>query len=399
VPLFIFAIVAAVLLVDAVWWFTSARLLKRARMPLWLRGLNIGFLAVVVGGILVTLFGRRAGIEMALPQWMLSLVYIWHLLMVPVLLAALLVAAAVLLLRLPFKRSSAAPADEAVVSRRQFLAAAAALAPPILCTGATAVALRQIQQFRIRRFDVPIADLPQALDGLTIAHVSDIHVGRFTTGAVLRRIAATTNDLRADLILLTGDLINGAANEIPEAIETVRRLDARGGVYLVEGNHDLFPGRHVFEGGLKRAGLPLLVNETEQLTWRGHPVQLLGLRWGAPDDDRPRPLTGDDTIGAALDRLLQQRNADAFPILLAHHPHAFDPAAAAGLPLTLAGHTHGGQLMINEETGFGPVMFRYWTGLYSRGGHHLVVSNGAGNWFPLRTSAPAEIIHLTLRRV
>src|SRR2546421_5506017 len=99
-----------------------------------------------------------------------------------------------------------------------------------------------------------------------------------------------------------------------------------------------------------------------------------------------------------MQRVCALRNRDQFQILLAHHPHAFDPAAAAGIPLTLSGHTHGGQLMLNERLGAGPVMFRYWSGLYRKpDGNALFVSNGVGNWFPLRLHAPAEIVHLTLR--
>jgi predicted MPP superfamily phosphohydrolase len=97
--------------------------------------------------------------------------------------------------------------------------------------------------------------------------------------------------------------------------------------------------------------------------------------------------------------VLKQRQSDAFPILLAHHPHAFDTAVEAGVPLTLSGHTHGGQLMLDSQRGLGPWMFRYWSGLDQRGGSQLVVSNGVGNWFPLRVDAPAEIIHLTLHRM
>ncbi|MEZ0255819.1 MAG: metallophosphoesterase, partial [Chthoniobacter sp.] len=84
-------------------------------------------------------------------------------------------------------------------------------------------------------------------------------------------------------------------------------------------------------------------------------------------------------------------------ILLAHHPHAFD--FAADIPLTLSGHTHGGQLMLTKDFGFGPAMFRYWSGLYQKADRALVVSNGVGNWFPVRVQAPAEIVHLTLRSV
>jgi hypothetical protein len=69
------------------------------------------------------------------------------------------------------------------------------------------------------------------------------------------------------------------------------------------------------------------------------------------------------------------------------------------MPLTISGHTHGGQLMWNERTGFGPALFRYWSGLYTRGESKLIVSNGVGNWFPLRINAPAELVHLTLVRI
>jgi predicted MPP superfamily phosphohydrolase len=83
--------------------------------------------------------------------------------------------------------------------------------------------------------------------------------------------------------------------------------------------------------------------------------------------------------------------------LLAHHPHSFDAAAAAGLPLTLSGHTHGGQIMLNEQLGAGSIRFRYVSGLYRKANSNLLVCNGIGNWFPIRINAPAEILHITLR--
>jgi len=148
-----------------------------------------------------------------------------------------------------------------------------------------------------------------------------------------------------------------------------------------------------FETRVKASGLPFLLDESTSLSVHGFPVQLLGLRW-----TRVRGEGRDAAIRGEVRKLLDLRIADAFPILLAHHPHAFDAAADADLPLTLSGHTHGGQLMLNEQLGFGPALFRYWSGLYTRGRSKLIVSNGVGNWFPLRVNAPAEIVHLTLRR-
>ncbi|HVF70611.1 MAG TPA: metallophosphoesterase [Chthoniobacterales bacterium] len=397
-------IIASLLLLDVGWWFVADRVLQRAGWKAQARILHSFFFGLQLAGLAAVIASRRSEVWDRLPAVFTSAVYLWHLIVLPLLLPLSIAVGLVALLAWIIGKIRKGEASHAIkpesdaITRRAFLAATAAFTPQLFTVGLTAIALRQLEQFRVRRMTIPIRDLPAALNGLTIAHVSDIHAGRFTRGAILREMTAAVNDLRSDLVLLTGDLINGALHELPEGIETVRRLDAPSGVYMIEGNHDLFPGREAFESHVKRSGIPLLVNETAQLTVRDHPVQLLGQRWGGPIFRR-RQGNDDGTITAAFEELIALRDPEAFPILLAHHPHAFDPAAAAGVPLTLAGHTHGGQLMLNAETGFGPWMFRYWSGHYSRGDSHLVVSNGVGNWFPLRTRAPAEIIHLTLQRV
>jgi predicted MPP superfamily phosphohydrolase len=398
-------IIPALIALDLLWWFAANRLMRKAGWKGRMRILHSLFFVFQLAALLAVIAYRQSELWDFLPRFVTTAVYLWHLLILPLLLPLMVVAALAALVCWALRKIrardareiAAAQVDDARVSRRAFLAATAAFAPQLFTVGLTAIALRQLEQFRIRRLTIPIRDLPAVLDGLTIAHVSDMHAGRFTRSAVLREMTAAVNDLRAELILVTGDLINGALHELPEGIAAIRRLDAHVGVYMIEGNHDLFQGRKAFESRVKDSGIPLLVNETEQLSVRGHPVQLLGQRWGGPAFRR-REGNDDATIGASFAELLPLRDPEAFPILLAHHPHAFDPAAAAQIPLTLAGHTHGGQLMLNAETGFGPLMFRYWSGHYTKGDSHLVVSNGVGNWFPLRTSAPAEVVHLTLRR-
>jgi predicted MPP superfamily phosphohydrolase len=278
------------------------------------------------------------------------------------------------------------------LSRRQFLGVVLAAAPPMLDLSLATIAMRQLDRFRIRRFVLPIAGLPSDLHGLTIAQVSDMHVGRFTSGRVLREMVRVVNEFRADLILLTGDLINDALADLDHGLELVRSMEGRSGIYLIEGNHDLIENGAEFERRVKQSGVPFLLDESAIVTIRGAPVQLLGLSWTRVRENR------DAAIAASVRRLMSQRQPESFPILLAHHPHAFDAAAEASLPLTLSGHTHGGQLMLNEQCGFGPALFRYWSGLYSEGASRLIVSNGVGNWFPLRVRAPAELVHLTLVR-
>jgi predicted MPP superfamily phosphohydrolase len=144
---------------------------------------------------------------------------------------------------------------------------------------------------------------------------------------------------------------------------------------------------------VRTADLGLVVDDVMPVTIRGHRVDLLGLDWGSPS--MPRAAAIEPHMRDLLGRHL---GGGGFPILLAHHPHAFDMAIAAGLPLTLSGHTHGGQIMLTPHFGCGCV-YKYYSGLYRKKNSQLVVSNGVGNWFPLRINAPAEIIHLTLRSV
>lgn len=260
---------------------------------------------------------------------------------------------------------------------------------PVLATyGSAAWSLPGLANLRIRRITVRLPDLPVGLDGTRIAHVTDTHVGKFTRGKVLDGIVAATNELDADLVLFTGDLINDSSRDLPAATEMINRMRGRHGVFLIEGNHDLFDGAEVFENGIRAAGIKLLRNQSMTVSLKGERLQLLGIVWRREEKQ----------IADEVDAVAALREEGAFPILMAHHPHAFDRAAELGIPLTVAGHTHGGQLMLTPEFGAGSMMFRYWSGLYRKGKSALVVSNGAGNWFPLRVNAPAEIVEITLRR-
>ena len=129
----------------------------------------------------------------------------------------------------------------------------------------------------------------------------------------------------------------------------------------------------------------MLVDSSTILRQRSAPIQILGTRW---TDDEFRQETVEVTAA--------QIQPEAFPIMLAHHPHCWDTAAKFNIPLVLSGHTHGGQLMLTKNIGGGPLRFKYWSGLYEKPGTKLLVSNGVGNWFPLRINAPAEIVHITM---
>ena len=394
---FVLALIGTMFALDILWWAASARIAK----PTFARITVAIFALAQLAGLIWLLTQRFAHAEsMALfSKFAMATVFIWHMILLPVLLlltvALLPILAIVALIRRArrLRNFNLTPADaRGALSRRQFLGVALAAAPPLFNLSLATVAVRQLDQFRVRRFVLPIAGLPSDLHGLTITQISDMHVGRFTSGRVLREVVRVVNELRADLALLTGDLINDALMDLDHGLDLVRSMQARHGVYLIEGNHDLIENGLEFERRVKDSGIPFLLDESIVITIRGAPLQLLGLSWTRARENR------DVAIAAAVRELLNQRQPESFPILLAHHPHAFDTAAAASVPLTLSGHTHGGQLMLNEQCGFGPALFRYWSGLYRKGASKLIVSNGVGNWFPLRVRAPAELLHLTLLR-
>ncbi len=402
------SILLVLFLADFLWWWRADRVLRRlSGGGPWRIALGI-FMAAQALGLGLVLLNRRfdLGLDAVLTSPWLTIIYLWHcLLLFPMLLLWMPYALArglVISVRWLLENRTVPPVAPATsgappLTRRDFARLLGTALPALTTIGAAAVALWQIERFRIRRLTVALPDLPAALDGLTIAHVTDFHVGQFTRGAVLDRIVAATNDLRADLIFYTGDLINFALSDLDAGLSVLRRLRAAHGVFLCEGNHDLFEDAAAFRERTRAAGLRLLVNETASVTIRSTAVQILGLRWGAAGHGAHDPASrGDDAIAGSMRALLTQLQPGVFPILLAHHPHAFD--FAENIPLTLAGHTHGGQLMVTPGLGFGPLLYRYWSGLYRQAGRALIVSNGTGNWFPLRTRAPAEIIHLTLRR-
>ena len=395
---FIFTIIGAMLVLDALCWWLLARLTH-----LQLGRILLGIFMAAQMIALICLIGSRifqTGWDHWMPKFAVSALFVWHFIGLGLFAVVGLGSVSILVVqkivkanRRGWQRSAlAVTEDQHCWSRREFFGFAAALAPPLLTFSLAGVGLSQLNRFRVRRFVLPIPNLPVDLDGLTIAQVSDMHVGRFTSGQVLQEMVRAVNELRADLVLLTGDLINDALADLDRALGLAGRMQGRFGKFLIEGNHDLIENGTEFERRVKASRIPFLLDESAIVSVRGAPVQLLGLSWTRAHENR------DQAIAQSVNKLLEQRQENVFPILLAHHPHAFDAAAEARIPLTLSGHTHGGQLMLNEQLGFGPALFRYWSGLYTRGESKLIVSNGVGNWFPIRANAPAEIVHITLRR-
>ncbi len=387
-------IIPGIPLMSLVWWVWADRRLRGLGAgPAWRVGLGFAVLWFLAG--FVWMLGERKGIfSTPVPPGLYSLVLLWGIIFLPMLGLPMMFFWSLwdlgrrLLGRGGPLKKSAAEAGGRNWTRRKWLGGAAVSLPVVATFGTSAYSLPRMTRFRVREMTVSLKELPTELDGMRIAHVTDTHLGKFTLGNVLDEIVAATNRLEADLVLFTGDLIDNKIRDLPAGVKMLQRMRPGSGLFVIEGNHDLFDDPEGFVKGLRAGGVNLLRNQAATVQVRGVPVQILGIVWNHEDDELARDV----------DKMAALRDPAAFSILLSHHPHAFDRAAERGFPLTLCGHTHGGQLMLAPGIGAGPVLFRYWTGLYQKLGHSLVVSNGTGNWFPLRLNAPAEIIHLTLRK-
>ncbi len=373
-----FVILALILASDLVvaWWMVR----RSPGKPL---AVALGILAALPPAHILWMLAARSHalrVHEWLPIPLVASSYLWNVIVAPLTAIAIGVAAAA---RRLIGRRPPGPPD---LSRRRLLKASVAFVPPLAAGTTLGIALPKLGDFRVRELAVPVPGLPAGLDGLVIAHVSDLHYGKFTTERDVDAMVEAVNALDADLLLFTGDLIDLSLHDLPKALEALGRMRARAGVFACEGNHDLIDDGDAFRRRVRDAGVPLLLDEARTVEARGGRVRIHGATWAR--DQRGRR--------EAVARARGRPEEGAFPILLAHHPHAFDEAE--GFPLTLSGHTHGGMLMWNERLGAGPILYRYWSGLYTREDRSIVVSNGVGNWFPLRVHAPAEIARLTLVR-
>jgi predicted MPP superfamily phosphohydrolase len=279
------------------------------------------------------------------------------------------------------------------LSRRQFLARAT-YAYASAGLGLSAYGIWNAERLPvITRRSLVFPDLPPGLDGLRIAHLSDVHAGIHMERDKMEAIVAQTNALRPDLIVQTGDMIDIAPSFIPDYVRAFRDLRAPLGVVTVLGNHDRYTGEEAVIRGVRDAGQAFMQNGAHVVERGGTPLALLGI-------DDPRNWRADDPQDADVDVALRRAPPEVFKILLAHRPGAFDGAAPRGVPLTLAGHIHGGQIYL-PVIGWsaGRLITKYVMGHFRQGASQLYVSRGIGVvGVPIRVFVPPEIALLELRR-
>jgi predicted MPP superfamily phosphohydrolase len=276
-------------------------------------------------------------------------------------------------------------------ARRRFLGAVrvAILGVPAAAVGYGTFVLRH--RLTMREQDIRIPGLPADLEGLKIAQLTDIHMGPFLGVHELDRAVAMANETHPHVTLVTGDLITMHGDPLDDCLRSLTRLKADAGIYGCMGNHEIYAGSEEYtqsEGA--RLGMTFLRRQSQVLRFGAARLNLAGMDY---------QRLGKHYLQGAEALLVP----GAFNVLLQHNPDVFPVAAAKGFPLTIAGHTHGGQVRV-EILGADLNISRFYTpyvdGLYQKDGSSIFVSRGIGTIaLPTRLGSPPEVALIKLCRI
>jgi hypothetical protein len=246
--------------------------------------------------------------------------------------------------------------------------------------------------FHVREVDVPIAGLPHDLDGLRILQLSDIHLSAFLSERELARAIDASNGLRADLAVVTGDLISTFGDPLDACIRQLARLKPGAGIFGCMGNHEYLTGVQDYtQAAAARAGIRFLRGDAQSLRFGGATLNLAGIDYQSTSQ-RASYLNGAAKLVVP----------GAVNLLLSHNPDVFPVAARKGFRLVLAGHTHGGQVNVEIlDQSINPARFftPYVHGLYGSAQAAVYVTRGIGTiGIPVRFGAQPEITVVRLRK-
>ena len=242
----------------------------------------------------------------------------------------------------------------------------------------------------VRQVDVPIANLPNALVGLRIVQISDLHVGPTIKAPFVERVVARVNELQPDLIVFTGDLADGTVERLAPHTAALAELTAPLGVYFCTGNHEYYSGVESWTEQAHRLGFDVLINEGRQIDCGSGRIALAGVT-----DFSAGELVPDHASDPA--KALAASDGADVRILLAHQPRSIEAASQANCHLQLSGHTHGGQFVPWKYAI--PLQQPYVAGLHKFRDTWIYIHRGTGYWGPpLRLGVPSEIAVLTLSR-
>lgn len=236
----------------------------------------------------------------------------------------------------------------------------------------------------VNEIDVRTPGWPAELDGLRIVHASDFHLGELLPLEQALDVVSLIAEQQPDLVAVTGDLVDLHHTEAPPLLRAFADVGAPLGTVMVPGNHDELHSVDTLCEMAEDAGVIMMRNESILLRHNGRELNISGIDWA-------RTVELNSTF-------VEHACDDRTDLLLAHNPKAFPKAAEMGVPITLAGHTHGGQLAMRRNRRANLAFtHKHSAGLFTEGRCRLYVTSGVGAWFPLRVNVPPEIALITMR--
>ncbi|MDQ3263535.1 MAG: metallophosphoesterase [Myxococcota bacterium] len=276
--------------------------------------------------------------------------------------------------------SAELPADP---TRRRVIAAGVSVASSVVAGGFTAFgAYRAFEGPVVQEIPVRLPGLPKALEGFRIAQLTDVHVGAVIQRKFIEELVTRTNGSRPDLVVITGDLVDGTVEHLGRYVAPFQNLSARYGSWFVTGNHDYYSGVDSWVAALQGLGIPSLRNRRVEIGEAGESFDLIGVDDWRGDYDLEQAISGRDPARAS--------------VLLSHQPNNVKKVAQEKLGLMVSGHTHGGQIFPANLIG-GLIWGERNTGLSRVADSQFYVSRGCGFVGPpIRVAAPPEIPVLVL---
>jgi len=257
----------------------------------------------------------------------------------------------------------------------------------MICLVIGGYAFWEARTIQVTRIEIPLRHLPAELDGLSVVQLSDVHYGMLHENGRLSDLVRRVNDLRPDLVVFTGDLVDAKVSHMEEMAGPLSGLKARQGLFAVMGNHEFFSEASRAEAIMRQAGIQVLRGTIEVLPGG---LQILGIDDPAIARRSGQPLPD-------FEGLIKTLDPGKPSIFLYHQPLHFEKASAEKVGLQLSGHVHGPQLL--PMVPLARIFYPRMQGLFRLDDSYLYVSRGVGTGGPpMRLASPPEIVHITLRR-
>ena len=279
--------------------------------------------------------------------------------------------------------------DSVDISRRNFFKRTAVVVPAVVGVTGSVAAFQGNGELQLRKIQLALKDRPEVLKGYKIGQLSDVHIGPFIGMDKLKEMVDAIASEHPNRLVITGDLIDdlGYLDEVADYLDS-RVQDFPDGIDYILGNHEYRVDVERVWKRLHQTKMHMYRNSHQQILGGPRPVYLVGMDYHFKDDVQEENVR-------LLDKAMKGIPDNAYPILLAHHPNYIPEAFRRHIPLTLSGHTHGGQINLGGIN-LVPVYKPYWKGLYEEQGLFAYVSRGSGHWFPVRLNCAREVTVFTI---